>query len=110
MMKLRLAKPEALIDINGLTDVYVRDLTAAATVLVSRTPAGSGGNGNSVEAALSPSGGFLVFSSQATRPASLTPVPPTKVAVVAADTLTRDSAVSVTGDAARDNVARKTSK
>ncbi|AMY12469.1 hypothetical protein LuPra_05744 [Luteitalea pratensis] len=52
-------------DTNGLSDIYVRDRIGGSTVLVSRTAAGSGGNGNSFEGALSPSGGFLVFTSQA---------------------------------------------
>jgi hypothetical protein len=52
-------------DVNTLSDIYVRDLPAATTVLVSRTASGSGGNGNSFEASLSPNGGFVVFTSQA---------------------------------------------
>ncbi len=52
-------------DTNGITDVYVRDRTAATTVLVSRTAAGNGGNGNSYDAAISPTGSFVAFTSQA---------------------------------------------
>ena len=53
-------------DTNGLTDVYVRDRTGRAPPCSSRgPPAGSGGNGNSFEGALSPNGGFIVFTSQA---------------------------------------------
>ena len=43
-------------DTNTLTDIYVRDIAAATTVLVSRTAAGAAGNGNSTEASISPSG------------------------------------------------------
>lgn len=52
-------------DTNGLTDVYVRDIAAGSTVLVSRTASGSGGNGNSTDASISASGGYVVFTSQA---------------------------------------------
>ncbi|MGI8671690.1 MAG: hypothetical protein ACR2LU_03685 [Luteitalea sp.] len=52
-------------DTNALSDVYLRDLTAGTTVLISRTPAGNGGNGNSADASISPSGSFVAFSSQA---------------------------------------------
>jgi hypothetical protein len=52
-------------DTNGLTDVYVRDVTGTTTVLASRTAAGGGGNGNSFDASISASGSFVVFTSQA---------------------------------------------
>ncbi len=52
-------------DLNGLTDVYVRDVANATTVLVSRTPAGASANGNSLDASISPSGEYVSFTSQA---------------------------------------------
>lgn len=52
-------------DVNGITDVYVRDIAASTTVLVSRAPSGSGGNGSSSEASISPNGTFVAFTSQA---------------------------------------------
>ena len=53
-------------EIIGVADVYVRDLTSNVTTLLSRTPTGNGGNGNSFEASISPNGAFVVFTSQAT--------------------------------------------
>lgn len=52
-------------DANNVTDVYLRDLTAGVTTLISRTPTGAAGNGSSFDPAISPSGGFVTFSSQA---------------------------------------------
>ena len=52
-------------DLNGITDVYLRDLSAGSTVLVSRATSGSGGNGNSIDASISPNGESVVFTSQA---------------------------------------------
>lgn len=53
-------------DGNPVNDVYIRDRTAGATVLVSRTPAGQAGNGSSFDPRLSASGAFITFSSVAT--------------------------------------------
>ncbi len=53
-------------DTNSISDVYVRDIAAATTVLMSRTPSGTAGNGFSNEASISPDGGTLAFTSQAT--------------------------------------------
>ena len=52
-------------DGNGLTDVYLRDVTTGTTLLVSRTPVGSAGNGNSIEASIAPGGQHVSFTSQA---------------------------------------------
>ncbi len=53
-------------DANPVNDVYVRDRTANATVLVSRTPGGQAGNGSSFEPVISANGAFVSFSSVAT--------------------------------------------
>lgn len=53
-------------DANPVNDVFVRDRTAGATVLVSRTPGGLAGNGSSFEPVVSPSGAYIVFTSLAT--------------------------------------------
>lgn len=53
-------------DGNPVNDVYVRDRTAGVTVLVSQTAAGQAGNGSSFEPFISPSGGFISFTSLAT--------------------------------------------
>jgi hypothetical protein len=52
-------------DTNTITDIYVRDTAANTTVLVSRNSGGNGGNGNSFDASISGSGGFVSFTSQA---------------------------------------------
>ena len=53
-------------DVNGLSDIYVRDRTNATTVLISRIGSGSGGNGPSTEASISADGLSIVFTSLAT--------------------------------------------
>lgn len=53
-------------DGNPVNDVYVRDRTAGATVLVSRTAAGTAGNGSSFDPIVNAAGTFLSFSSRAT--------------------------------------------
>ncbi len=52
-------------DVNGLTDVFVRDIAGSTTHLVSRSGTGASGNGNSFDASISASGTFIVFTSQA---------------------------------------------
>ena len=53
-------------DTNGQIDVFVRDLVAGTTELVSRSTAGVIGNGPSANSALSADGRFVVFESIAT--------------------------------------------
>jgi uncharacterized repeat protein (TIGR01451 family) len=54
-------------DNNGSTDVFVRDLIAGTTVLVSRNCDGRGpGNGRSDYASISPDGRYVAFTSDAT--------------------------------------------
>ena len=53
-------------DTNSTTDVYVRDLAAQTTILVSRASAlGAAGNGSSDSPALSQDGTYVAFSSTA---------------------------------------------
>jgi RHS repeat-associated protein len=53
-------------DTNGRTDVFLRDLQAGTTRLISRTLAGdNGGNGDSFDARLSDNGRFVAFISRA---------------------------------------------
>lgn len=53
-------------DYNGLEDVFVRDLVANLTLLVSRTPIGDVGNGASFNPVISGNGAFVAFESYAT--------------------------------------------
>lgn len=54
-------------DGNGLTDVFVRDLAAGSTTLVSRNRDGTGGgNGRSYHPRISANGRFVAFESEAT--------------------------------------------
>lgn len=53
------------LDANGLADLYLRDRLLATTVLVSRTPAGSAGNGESINAVISHDGARIAFESSA---------------------------------------------
>ncbi|MFN0067442.1 MAG: S8 family serine peptidase [Limisphaerales bacterium] len=50
-------------DTGGFRDIFFRDLVAGTTVRVSQTPAGAGGDDDSVEATLSADGRFVAFSS-----------------------------------------------
>jgi Tol biopolymer transport system component len=61
------ATPSALspADKNGTTDIYVRDLVAGTTRLVSRTPAGSAGNGESELPVVSADGRRVAFETEA---------------------------------------------
>ncbi len=59
-------KPLVPEDANRSDDVYVRDLAAGITRLVSRTPAGSAANGPSDEPAISADGRRVAFTSAAT--------------------------------------------
>jgi Tol biopolymer transport system component len=52
-------------DTNGETDIYVRDLRAGTTRLVSMRSNGALGNGDSGYAAISANGRFVTFSSEA---------------------------------------------
>ena len=60
--------------VNGNTEnVYVqRDLQTGTTTLVSVTPGGAGGNGNSGTAAITPDGQFVAFQSGASNLTSQT--------------------------------------
>ena len=51
---------------HGSSDVYVRDTATGQTTLVSATPAGQPGNGDSFNPAISPNGRYVAFLSQAT--------------------------------------------
>jgi Tol biopolymer transport system component len=53
-------------DTNGMGDLYVRDLTAGTTNLVSATRHGSSGNSHSDSGRISGNGRYVAFSSQAT--------------------------------------------
>jgi Tol biopolymer transport system component len=53
-------------DTAGASKVYVRDLTTGRTSLVSATPAGRPGNGDSFDPVISPDGRYVAFLSQAT--------------------------------------------
>lgn len=53
-------------DTNQMTDVYVRDLTAGTTTLVSANPAGTSADSHSESGRISGSGRYVAFSSQAT--------------------------------------------
>lgn len=53
-------------DTNGATDVFVRDRTASATKRMSITSSGAQSNGPSYEPLITPSGRFVVFTSDAT--------------------------------------------
>ncbi|MBK7645329.1 MAG: hypothetical protein IPJ19_20215 [Planctomycetes bacterium] len=52
-------------DINGRSDIFVRDRLLGTTELVSVSSAGAIGNGNSVTSALSPDGRYASFRSRA---------------------------------------------
>ena len=53
-------------DFNGNTDVFLRDMQAAAPTIVSVDSAGSQGNGSSTEPSLTPDGRFVAFRSSST--------------------------------------------
>lgn len=53
-------------DMNGASDIYLNDLAAGSTLLVSQTPAGMAGNGPSLAPFVSRNGLLVVFSSDAT--------------------------------------------
>lgn len=53
-------------DTNGVPDVFLLDATTGSTILVSRTAAGSAGNGPSIHPEVSANGKFVVFASSAT--------------------------------------------
>jgi Tol biopolymer transport system component len=52
-------------DTNGVRDVFVHDLLTGSTVLASVDAAGLQGNGESVDASISPDGRFVAFESAA---------------------------------------------
>lgn len=52
-------------DTNAVEDVFLRDVAAATTTLVSKSPAGAPGNGVSSGVQVSPDGRYLVFQSAA---------------------------------------------
>ena len=53
-------------DTNGHSDVYVRSMATSSVSLVSQTPGGGPGNGDSGSPDISSDGSMVVFSSQAT--------------------------------------------
>jgi Tol biopolymer transport system component len=53
-------------DTNQSTDVFVREMTAGQTSLVSATPGGNPGNGPSFDPVISPNGRYVAFVSLAT--------------------------------------------
>jgi Tol biopolymer transport system component len=60
------ASPLVPEDTNGLTDVYLRDAVEGTTILVSVSPAGVVGNGDSFEPTVSSSGNHIAFTTTAT--------------------------------------------
>ncbi|MFJ4227143.1 S-layer protein [Paenarthrobacter nicotinovorans] len=52
-------------DFSRLTDVFVRDMVAGTTKLVSGTPAGLAGDGNSIDPSISDDGHAIAFTSTA---------------------------------------------
>ena len=52
-------------DTNGLTDVFVRDLAAGTTLLVTISTNGGSANGASRSAVMTPDGGYVAFVSEA---------------------------------------------
>jgi len=52
-------------DTNGLTDVFVRELQAGTTTLISLNTAGTSGNSDSYEPTISADGRYIAFSSSA---------------------------------------------
>lgn len=53
-------------DDNGTPDIFLRDRVAGTTTLVSATPAGDVGNGQSIDPAISSTGRWVTFTSAAT--------------------------------------------
>jgi Tol biopolymer transport system component len=53
-------------DTNGLPDCFVRDIASGATLRVSETAAGIGGNGSSVDVAISADGRYVAFETTST--------------------------------------------
>ncbi|MCB2189885.1 MAG: hypothetical protein KQJ78_26015 [Deltaproteobacteria bacterium] len=53
-------------DVNAKSDVFLHDRVTGSTLRVSQTPAGAGGNGDSVSAAISGDGRYVAFQSHAT--------------------------------------------
>ncbi len=63
---LETAEPLAAEDTNTHADIYLYDRASAALTLLSRTPAGTAGNGPSTQPAISETGNFVAFQSSAT--------------------------------------------
>jgi Tol biopolymer transport system component len=61
----------SLKDTNHASDVFVRDMTTGQTSLVSATPGGQTGNGDSFSPVISPDGRYVAFLSQATNLSSV---------------------------------------
>src|SRR5580765_3413651 len=53
-------------DTNGVSDVFVRDVTAGTTMLISVAAGGGSGNGASTDAIITPDGRYVAFVSAAT--------------------------------------------
>ena len=64
------------------SNVYVRDTTTGQTTLVSVTPDGSAGNGNSYDPMISPDGRYVAFLSQAT---NLTDIPASNASLLSGE-------------------------
>lgn len=64
----------SLKDTNLASDVFLRDVKAGTTSLISATPGGQPGNGASFDPTISPNGRYVAFVSQATNLTSI-PVP-----------------------------------
>jgi hypothetical protein len=61
----------SLKDTNHASDIFVRDMTTGRTSLVSATPSGQTGNGDSFSPVISPDGRYVAFLSQATNLSSV---------------------------------------
>ena len=57
---------------NGSSNVYVRETATGQTILVSATPGGQPGNGDSDDPVISPDGRYVAFLSQATNSSTVT--------------------------------------
>jgi hypothetical protein len=61
-------------DTNGVSDVFVRDLVAETTILVSVNTNGYSGNNTSLDSAMTPDGRFVAFASGPTTSCRTTPM------------------------------------
>jgi Tol biopolymer transport system component len=77
-------------DTNVMSDVFVRNLQTGQTQLVSGTPAGVTGNGQSFDPVISPDGRYVAFLSTATNLSSTTAAQPGNLAAPANFLYVRD--------------------